>query len=162
MFSIPKLPGWDGLHPLVVHFPIALLFVVPVLLLIGLIWKNQARCYLIAALVIMFLGTISAYFASMTGDRAGELAQRTPQITAMIEEHNELAETTRAVFTILTVLYSALLFLPKILKKELTPRLFIICNIIFLILYFLGMLILTNTGFLGGRLVHELGVKALL
>jgi uncharacterized membrane protein len=162
MFNLPKLPGWDGLHPLVVHFPIALLFVVPILLIIGLIWKNKAKCYLIAALIIMFLGTISAFVAGMTGDAAGEIAQRTPQITAMIEKHDDMAETTRTVFTILTIIYATLLFLPKLLKKEIKPNLFLILNIIFLILYGLGMLILTNTGHLGARLVHELGVKGLM
>ncbi len=38
MFSLPSAPPWEGMHPLVVHFPIALLMVSPILILIGLLW----------------------------------------------------------------------------------------------------------------------------
>ena len=35
---LPPIPSWDGLHPLVVHFPIALLLAAPVLLLAGMVF----------------------------------------------------------------------------------------------------------------------------
>ncbi len=35
MIDLPPLPTWDGIHPLVVHFPIALLLVAPLLVLLA-------------------------------------------------------------------------------------------------------------------------------
>ncbi len=34
--SFPPFPSWDGLHPLIVHFPIALLLVAPLFVVLGL------------------------------------------------------------------------------------------------------------------------------
>ena len=35
MIQTPPIPSWDGLHPLIIDFPIALLLVAPLLVLIG-------------------------------------------------------------------------------------------------------------------------------
>ena len=35
MIEFPPIPSWDGLHPLIVHFPIALLLVAPLLVVLG-------------------------------------------------------------------------------------------------------------------------------
>ncbi len=49
---LPSLPGWDGLHPLVVHFPIALLLVAPVFVVLGLVLPRAGRGFLVGALVL--------------------------------------------------------------------------------------------------------------
>ena len=36
MIQLPPIPGWYELHPLVVHFPIALLLIAPLFVLLGL------------------------------------------------------------------------------------------------------------------------------
>ena len=63
----PPIPSWDGLHPLIIHFPIALLLVAPILVLLGLISPNRGRAFLGAALILMVLGTIASWIAVSTG-----------------------------------------------------------------------------------------------
>ena len=162
MFTFPPIPGWDALHPLIIHFPIALLLVAPVLVLLGLLLPRQARGLLIAALVVMALGTIGTYFAVATGEAAGELAERTPGVAAVLERHEELAQTTRTVFTALTVVFAAILFVPSILKKGLGRKSAAVVNLAFLVIYAGGAVLLANVAHQGGRLVHEYGVRAMM
>lgn len=162
MFTFPPIPSWDALHPLIIHFPIALLLVAPVLVLLGLLLPRQARGLLIAALVVMALGTIGTYFAVATGEAAGQLAERTPGVAAVLERHEDLAEITRAVFTALTVVFAAILFLPSILKKGLGRKTVTVVSLAFLLLYASGAILLANVAHQGGRLVHEYGVRAMI
>lgn len=158
----PPIPSWDALHPLIIHFPIALLLVAPVLMLLGLLLPRQARGLLIAALVVMALGTIGTYFAIATGEAAGELAERTPGVAAVLERHEELARTARAVFTALTVVFVAILFVPSILKKGLSRKRAAVVNLAFLVVYAGAAILLANVAHQGGRLVHEYGVRAIM
>lgn len=162
MFTFPPIPSWDAFHPLIIHFPIALLLVAPVLVLLALILPKQARGLLIAALVVMALGTIATYFAVATGEAAGELAERTPGVAAVLERHEELAETTRAVFTALTLGFAAILFVPSILKRGLGRKSAAVVNLAFLVIYAGGAILLANVAHQGGRLVHEYGVRAMM
>src|SRR5512138_3423077 len=106
----PPIPSWDSVHPLIVHFPIALLLVAPILVILGILLPRQSRGLFIAALVLMAIGTIATYFAVATGEAAGELAERTPGVAAVLENHEELADTTRVIFTALTVIFAVILF----------------------------------------------------
>ncbi len=63
MFTFPPIPSWDAWHPLIIHFPIALLLVAPVLVLLRILLPKQGRGLLIAAFVVMALGTIGTYIA---------------------------------------------------------------------------------------------------
>ncbi len=163
MFQLPPVPTWDGLHPLIIHFPIGLLLVAPVLVLIGILMPpKKGRTMLLAALVLMFLGTISVFIALQTGEAAAEIADRTPEINAIIQHHEQMAENTRLVFSILTVAFAAILFLPTLLKREVDRTSHIVYPLIFLCFYLAGAVMLANTAHQGGRLVHEFGVKALV
>lgn len=157
--ALPPVPGWNELHPLVIHFPIALLLVAPLFIIVGVITNPQkGRPFLIAALVLMLLGTASTFLAIATGEAAGEIAERTPAVSAVLEKHEDLAEMTRIVFSVLTLLFAAILFLPRILKREASALTARILPLAFLLLYSTGSVILVNTAHNGGRLVHELGV----
>ena len=162
MSTFPPIPSWDALHPLIIHFPIALLLVAPVLVLLALLLRKQARGILIAALVVMSLGTVGTYFAVATGEAAGELAERTPGVAAVLERHEELAQTARFVFTALTVLFAAILLLPSIFKKGLGRKSAAVVNLAFLVIYAGGAILLANVAHQGGRLVHEYGVRAMM
>lgn len=159
--ALPPVPGWNELHPLVIHFPIALLLVTPLFIVVGVIANPQkGRPFLIAALVLMLLGTAGTFFAVATGEAAGEIAERTPVVSAVLERHEDLAEMARIVFSVLTFLFAAILFLPRILKLETSALTARILPLAFLLFYSAGAVILVNTAHNGGRLVHELGVRA--
>lgn len=162
MSYVPPIPTWDGLHPLIVHFPIVLLLVAPLFVILGTLMPKSGRAMYLAALVLMVLGTISALVSYGTGEAAGKLAERAPQINAAIERHEELAETTRLLFSILTVIFAGLLFVPKFMKFEIGRKGQAIAAIVFLFFYASGVLVLINTAHQGGMLVHQYGVHALV
>jgi uncharacterized membrane protein len=157
----PPIPSWDGLHPLVVHFPIALLIVAPSLVVAGLILHRQYLWFSVSALLLMVLGTISAFVAVSTGKAAGELVLRDPQINEVIMRHLDLAQTTAWVFLGLTLLFAALTFVPPAVKRPFRRLTGTIVALIFLLIYGAGTLLLANAAHQGGRLVHELGVRGL-
>lgn len=163
MLQLPPIPSWDGLHPLIVHFPIALLFAVPIFVLWGaIISPRRGRPLLYSALILMVLGTISTFFALTTGEAAGKVADRTPEITAAIEHHEELAENTRLAFSVLTSVFALILLVPLLRRREPTRISTTVVPLAFLILYGAGMLLLANTADQGGRLVHQLGVHSMV
>jgi uncharacterized membrane protein len=162
MIELPPLPSWDGLHPLIIHFPVALLLVAPLFVLLGLAVRTHRRAFLLSALLLMILGTTSAWVAVATGEAAGKLADRTPEVNAVIEHHSTLAERTRLAFTVLTLLFAGLLVGPQLLKREPAEAATIVVAALFLAAYGVGALVLANTAHNGGRLVHELGVRALM
>lgn len=159
---LPPIPDWDSLHPLIIHFPIALLITSPLLILAGMILKRQRHGLYVAAFLLMLIGTLSSFVAISTGEAAGEFADRNETVNMVIEKHEELAELTRTVFALLTVMFAAFIFGPKLFRKELSPGLSTVVTLAFLLFYVGGTTILANTAHQGGRLVHELGVRALM
>ena len=163
MIQLPPIPSWDGLHPLIIHFPIALLLVAPLLVLVGALLKpEKGRPVLYVALALMIAGTLSIFLAAATGEAAGKLAERTPQIDAVLERHEELADATRAVFSGLTAIFAAIIFGPMALQKLSGRLVSTVLPVVFLLFYGVGVLLLTNTAHNGGRLVHEFGVRAMV
>ena len=156
----PPLPPWDGIHPLIVHFPIALLLVSPLFVLLGFLPK-VGRGFALAGLVLMVLGTIGAYVAVESGEAGAELVTRTPEVAPVLQQHRELADTVRVLFTVLTAVWAVLLFGPALLKnKKLPAAAPTVAKIAFLVAYLLCAIVLANVGHLGGRLVHQYGAQA--
>lgn len=162
MFNLPPMPQWYNLHPLVVHFPIVLLMLAPLFIVLALAFRKQTQTLMYVALLLMVLGVISAYVAVGSGEAAGELADRTPAVNAVLEHHEELAETTAAFFVVLVLLFGAFLFAPRLLKRTLPRNATIGFSGVFLLGYAVAVLFLVNTAHNGGRLVHELGVHAVM
>ncbi len=161
MNLLPPLPNFSGLHPLVVHFPIALLLVAPLLVLVALVWRTLQRGLLVAAFTLMLVGTAATWLAFATGEAAGERAEQgAARVEAIVEQHEELAETTRNVFSLLTLVFAALVFAPAMLRRTLDRVPFTAAHAAFLVLYAGGAIFLVNTAHQGGRIVHEFGVRA--
>jgi len=159
---LPPWPGWDGLHPLIIHFPIALLLVVPLFVVLAALRPGRSTAFGVSALVLLVLGTGAAFVAVETGEAAAELAPRTEAIAAAIESHADLAETARNVFAGLTLLYAVLLVLPVAVKKLATRSFVPVANAVFLVLVLGGDLVLANAAHRGALLVHKFGVQAML
>ncbi len=161
--NIPPIPSLEGLHPLVVHFPIALLFVAPVFVVIGLLRNSAQRsAFLMSAWILMIAGTGAAFVAAFSGEAAARLVRHSAEVTAVLERHEDLAETTRVIFAALTVIFAVLLFGPRLLKRPPGSAVATLLPSIFLLLYCAGMVILADTAHNGGRLVHEFGVHAVM
>lgn len=159
MQYFPPIPTWEGLHPIVVHFPIGLLLAAPVLVVLALIFpKGRSLAY--GALAMMVMGTLGALLATATGDAASDAAEAIPGVKAAVEHHEELAETARNIFIGLTVLYAAIAAWAGLRGERLTRRTFVLVNVVFLAFYGAGSVVLMNAGHAGGLLVHRYGVHA--
>lgn len=163
MWQLPPTPTWDSLHPIITHFPIALLLLSPVFVVLAIIpWRYRWVMAGVAA-VMMSIATISAWIAVSTGEAAGELALRDPQMNPVLELHEELAETTASLATGCVVGFLSLIAIVAIVRKRSWHRwLWVVgCGVV-LVGQAVTALAVTNTGHNGGRLVHEFGVRALL
>jgi uncharacterized membrane protein len=68
-FQLPGLEALQNLHPLVVHFPIALLTLAALLYVVAYGWKRDSLAW--TALWMLVLGSVGAAIAIWTGLRAG-------------------------------------------------------------------------------------------
>ena len=159
---LPPWPGWDGLHPLVIHFPVALLLVAPVFLLLSAFWRRHAMAFGVAALVLLVLGTAAAFVSVETGEAAAELADRTEAITAAIAQHQEAAERARNIFAVITVVYALWLALSGVFKPLAKPGVQMTAAVVTCVAVLAGSLQVAAAAHRGGLLVHKLGVHAML
>lgn len=161
MLTLPPVPAWHAIHPLVVHFPIALLLIAPLFIVIGIFSKPEnAPQFMRVALLLMTLGTVGAFFAASSGEAAGKLAEEIPYTKTVLEQHEQLAEITELAFAALTLIFASILFAPAIFKGRPTLVTSTVLPSVFLLFYATGIVTLANTAHQGGRLVHEFGVRA--
>lgn len=159
MFEIYPIPSWDKIHPLIVHFPIALLSVAPVFILMSFFAGRLKMAFKVAALTLMVLGTLGVFLAMSSGSAAEHeieagLAHEAHEV---LEEHEDLAKNTRNFFVTLTLLYAVILIGQSASKKEMRLAAAVPVYILFLAAYGAGILVLQNTGHHGAMLVHDHG-----
>jgi len=151
-------PTWNGLHPVVVHFPIILLLIAPLLVILGTVLPEARRGpFLASALILMVLGTSMSYLAAATGESATKVIASTTAVAALLEEHRCLAETTRDLFSVLTLIFAVLLFARRLLRCGLDSWVRTSLFGAFLLFYGSGAVLLVDTAVKGTRLVHVLG-----
>jgi len=156
---LANLLNVDALHPLMVHFPIALLLVAPVFVILAIAWKRNELPISITALILMALGTIGAFVAAASGEAAEDNVSGAAA-RAVLDRHEDLATTVEITFSALTLLFAALLFLPRLFHHPLRRLTMVSATIVFLGLYLAGAILLAVAAHQGGRLVHEFGVRS--
>jgi hypothetical protein len=157
---LPPFPDWGGLHVLVIHFPVAFLVSTPLLLLLALCLPRLRQPLMLAALIMLAAGSLGVIISSSTGDAAAEIVKRTPEIDAAIEHHEDLAETARTVFLVLTGLLAAIVILPRWFAVFANRRRQSLLLIAALCATLMGDMLLANVAHEGGRLVHVYGIHA--
>lgn len=112
MPQLPLIPSWQGVHPLITHFPIALLLLAPLFLVFAAFTQADKRStFLASALIVMVLGTGSMYVAYEAGKAAATVVERSGGIEAIVEHHQKLAGHARFSFTLATVLFGLCLLI---------------------------------------------------
>jgi uncharacterized membrane protein len=159
---LPIPATWDGLHPIITHFPIVLLLIAPLFVILGMVKLDRWKMFSVSALILMALGSAAAFIAVSTGEAAAEMAEKTPQVVAALERHEDLAEDTRLAFSILTAVFAVIVIGPALIKRTLPRRLRLGLHALFLVAYLGACLVLARTGHEGGMLVHQLGVRAMM
>jgi uncharacterized membrane protein len=145
------VPGWaPNPHPLVVHFPIALLLTAAGLDIAG--WALRCnRSLRFVATVLYILGTLAIVAAYFTGRAAAGTIYLPGMAHAAVKEHWEWAFRSVWFFTILTVVRLVLLWRAR---PDPRPALIALLALVGL----LGVVLLGETGDRGGRLVFEFAV----
>lgn len=144
-------PDWaPNLHPLVVHFPIALLLTALVVDVLALLfpratWAETTAAFLYPA------GSISALAAYLTGRQAAAIVRVPGMVHPILLDHWNLALATTV--WCLTIAFVRLAL--AVAWKEPRPRWI---RTLLTVAALLGITLLVYTADLGGRLVFEHGV----
>ena len=138
------------LHPMIVHFPIALLIVGFLSDLIGVFLKkdffSKAGFYL---LILGTAGVIAAYFS---GNIAGDGVSEAGVLKQALENHEEAAELSLWLMVIASVVRIGIVLFKKYSG---------IFKWVAILLFLAGILSIARTGYYGGELVfkHAAGVQ---
>ena len=141
MMALPM----ESIHPLVVHFPIALLIASLVFEILSFCfrieaWRTTGRWCLVA-------GTAGALAAVLSGLKAGEIAKHSFEIHQVMELHERVGILVLVHATILSLWWLLSLRWPVLFRRTL-----------YLALWALLVALLSFGAHLGGRLVYEFGV----
>lgn len=138
------------LHPMIVHFPIALLIVGLLADAVGLFSKKDF--FSKAGFYLLILGTIGVVAAYLSGDLAGDGVTEAGPLKQALETHEAAAE-----LSILLISIAALVRIAFVAIKRYSGSLKWVAFALFLI----GVLSIARTGYYGGELVykHAAGVQ---
>lgn len=154
-----------NIHPIFVHFPIALMTFYAIAELMRFKKLTQTAYFFYVKAVFVIGGTVSAFLALNTGEGAEDLIDRS--LRPLVEMHSTFASASTWIFGVISVLY----LISWINKSELNQKISIssfgsywnkvvtlvntILNSNFMLLIALvGLVVITITGALGGAIVY--------
>jgi uncharacterized membrane protein len=138
------------LHPMIVHFPIALLIVGFLSDLVGLLTKREF--FTQAGFYLFILGALGVVAAFITGGQAGDGIVEEGVLKQALETHEEAATLAIWIVSIAAVFRIALFLLKKFSG---------VLKMVSLALGLLAVMAIARTGYYGGELVykHAAGVQ---
>lgn len=134
----------DTIHPMIVHFPIALIIVGFTADIVSLFFRNE-KCLSKTGFYLMVLGALGAIAAW----GSGQLFAAKPSegaIMSVFEKHE-----TGALITMIIMIIGASFRIWLVVKKKDETQL----KWIALGFYFLALVSVAFTGFMGGKMVYE-------
>jgi uncharacterized membrane protein len=145
------VPDWaPNIHPLLVHFPIALLITAAGLDVVG--WACRRHKPLRQAATLLYvIGTGTAVAAYFTGRAASQTIRFPGMAQAVVREHWDWAFRTVWFFSIATIVRLVLL---RPSRRDPSPAMIAALALAGLV----GIGLLFETGDRGGRLVYQHGV----
>ncbi len=136
------------LHPLTVHFPIALLLVATALEVVSSIMRPERRSFArSASLLLLILGVIGAWTSVWSGEEAEHIVEKMICDEELLENHEELATLVSWIFSGV-----AILAIIRRLKPALKFLSFLIA-----VTSIVGSVGLGYVGHLGATLVYQQG-----
>lgn len=131
-------------HPMLVHFPIALLFASVLFDIASTVFTRDSLRE--AAQWLLGLGLLGDIVAAIAGDQAEGAAEKAGVAEALIETHETLAYMTLGIM--------AVLFLSRLLLRN---RFSTKALIAYFMMATAGLIAVSATGHTGGNLVYEHG-----
>jgi len=138
------------LHPMLVHFPIALLIIGLLADIVGVVTKREF--YARMALILLVLGTAGLIAAYFSGHEAAEGLMETGPLSMAVETHEEAA-----LLTVWLMVATTLVRLGLVVMRKYSG----FVRLIPLAIFILGVASMARTGYYGGELVfkHAAGVQ---
>lgn len=133
-----------SIHPMIVHFPIALLTVSVIFDLVATQWRHES--FQDAGFYTLITGLVGAVAAVVTGAMAEEAVENKGIPESVLEIHEALGYATLLFFIGLLAL--RLLMRWKLIKE--VPALYLAMGVV-------GIVILSAAGYFGGSLVYDFG-----
>ena len=148
IFSLimPGITAMDNIHPLVVHFPVALLISFFIVDSMGSVFKKTNWRDLASGL--LYLGTVSALFAVIAGFIAADSVAHGENVHAIMDRHKILG---LSVLSLAFVLSSWRLLAGGNIRGEV--------NFLYLFLSAILFILITLGADMGGLMVYKFGVS---
>ena len=154
-----------NIHPILVHFPIAMLTIYAIAELIRVKKITDLPYYFYIKASILFIGVLGAFASLSSGEAAEHSVSRS--LNNLVEVHSAFANASTWIFGIIAIIYliiwiSKSSFNQKLLESKFASIWSIKVNIAnkildsyFMILVaFIGLISITITGALGGAIVY--------
>jgi uncharacterized membrane protein len=144
------LPDWvPNIHPIIVHFPIAVLLIAVLVDFFSLIFKE--KIWLKYSLLLLYtIGVLSAFVAFLTGREAADMVKLPPLANPVLNEHADMALLTLLFFAVFTLIRIFLFW------KGFDKKYWLSITLVVIVLP--GIYLLIETAEHGAELVYKYGV----